>query len=363
MSKSFFEKNPKIATFIFSSIIVAAFAALLAVILKINFLQDYEGGEKYSILDKAIYQIRCNGERNIRLRELNPNRDYVRIPDGKFETLEDKKYILRSDKDGMVKPSFIHKNPDLQIFFLGGSTTECETVDEEFRFPYLTGRLLEEKLKAKINSDNAARSGNNSLHSINILINKILPYNPDIVVMMHSINDLTSLFYEGSYWNDNKTIAPISCAKKHSDSKKNYDQWEGSNWQQKVVNDKAEQDKLVKMFKENLKIFINVSRAKNITPVLMTQANRVENKPDFTSGRGLQTDIVYKKLYTRFNQTIRDIGKAENILVIDLARKIPSDKKYIYDPVHLNKAGSVMAAEEIAEKLSIYITQHKLLKK
>jgi hypothetical protein len=355
MSNSFFKKYPKIATAVLSSFIVAIAVLIITFVIRIDFLQDYKGGEKYSIADEIIYAIRCNGNRNISLRELKPNYDYVRIPAQKYETLEYKEYNLRTDKDAIIKPSFIHKNPDLQIFFIGGSTTECETVDEKFRFAYLVGRNLEKELKININSDNASKSGNNSLHSINILVNKLLPYKPDIVVMMHNINDLSTLFYEGTYWNNNKTIAPISCALKNKTDLRKSDEWSNSKWQHKILNNKKEQEKLVKQYRQNLKLFINISRAKNIMPVLMTQANRIENDPNFKTSRGGEIDKVYKKLYVEFNQTIREVGKQEGILVIDLAKKIPADKKYIYDVVHLNKAGSIMAANIISNEIKNYL--------
>ncbi len=353
---NFLEKYPKLATFILSSTITVISLATLFYVVRIEILQDYKGGEKYSLANKVVYATRCNNGCHIKLRELQPNQDFVRIPDQKYETLEYKEYHLRTDKDGIIEPSFIHKNPDLQMFFLGGSTTECENVDEEFRFPYLAGRKLEEALKIKVNSDNAARSGNNSLHSIDILVNKLLPYNPDIVVMMHNINDLSILMYEGSYWNDNKTISPINCAKKNTrNAIRSSDQWNGSIWYNKVINDPKEQDRLVEQYRQNLQLFINICRAKNIIPVLLTQPNRVVKDPEFSTGRGKDIDVIYKKLYTRFSDTIKQIGVKENILVIDLEKKVPSDKKYIYDVVHVNKEGSVMEADEISRQMAIYL--------
>lgn len=351
---NFFVNNPKLATFFLSVIIIVILGSVIFYFVNIEIISSKDG-QKYSIADKVVYKLRCKSGRNIRLRELEPNRDYVRIPEEKFETLEHKEYLLRSDKDGIIKPSFINDNPDLQLFFLGGSTTECETVDEEFRFPYLVGRQLEEKLNIKVNSDNAARSGNNSLHSINILINKLLPYNPDVVVMMHNVNDLSALVYEGSYWNQNKTIAPIDCVLKNEKAKIANDQWKASVWKDKVLNSTKEQDFLVEKFAANLKLFINICKSRNIIPVLMTQPNRITNNPDFHTGRGDDFDKIYKKLYARFSQAIRQVGKKENVLVIDLEKKIPSDKKYIYDSIHVNKEGSVMEAEEISKQLQIYL--------
>ena len=360
MSSNFLKKYPKISTLILCSIVISIFCFLLFKILTFDFLQDFNSQEKYSIYDKIIYQIRCNQERNIRLREHKKNTVYERTPPQKYETLEHKKYFLRTDENGFIIPSQVNKDPQVKIFFLGGSTTECEMVDEEFRFPYLTGKILQDKLKLKINSYNSAKSGNNSLHSIDILLNKLIPMKPDIVVMMHNINDLSALFYEGSYWNHNKVIAPISCDKKNRDSYVKQDQWSlDSSWRNRILNDSKEHQRITEDFVENLKIFIAIAKAKKIIPVLMTQANRIENDPNFINERGHEASKLYQKLYIIFNEKIRETARKENVLLIDLAKKIPSDikfdKKYIYDVVHLNKEGSIMVANEIAKNLENFI--------
>ncbi len=358
MISNLLKKYPKISTFILSAIIVSTFGFLFFKIITFDILQDFEGGEKYSIYDKIIYQIRCNQERNIRLRELKPNSNYLRIPHQKYENLEHRQYHLDTDNNGFIKPALVNKDPRIQIFFLGGSSTECEMVDPQFRFPYLTGRILQERLNIKINSDNAAKSGNNSLHSINILLNKLIPFKPDIIVMMDNINDLSTLFYEGTYWNSNKTIAPISCDKKNRDNFVKKDQWSLSEaWRNRILNDSKEQERIIEDFVQNLKIFINISKAKNIIPVLMTQANRIENDANFNNERGEEASKIYQKLYIKFNQAIRQVAKNENVLLIDLAKKIPSDKKYIFDVVHFNNAGSVLVADEVAKNLENVIKQ------
>lgn len=73
-------------------------------------------------------------------------------------------------------------------------------MDEGNRFPCLVGHLLEQKTGKKVTSINAAMGGNNSLHSLDILLNKIIPLKPDVVVMMHNINDLVALMYDKTYW-------------------------------------------------------------------------------------------------------------------------------------------------------------------
>jgi hypothetical protein len=146
-------------------------------------------------------------QRYVRLRELSPlSSEVVNPSPGVFDAaagFPPRQVLLRVDEEGFVRPSRVHDRPDLVLAFLGGSTTECRGVPEDSRFPYLAGRRLEDMLKVKVNSYNAARSGNNSLHSINILLHKLMPLNPDLVVMMHNINDLVALLYEGTYWNKN----------------------------------------------------------------------------------------------------------------------------------------------------------------
>jgi len=349
-----FIKYPKFLTWLFSIIITAIFLALLLWILNLKILQDESGAEKYSILDSIIYKIRCNDERAIKLRELKPNKDYKRIPSEKFPTLEYKEYLLRTDKNGFIKPSFIHEKPDLQIFFFGGSTTECEMVDEEFRFPYLVGRKLEKLTGKKINSENAGKSGNNSIHSINNLINKVLSHNPDIVILMDNVNDLSTLIYEGTYFNNNKNRSNLVCHKKNNSELKRGDEW--GNARKSEALDAKEQERIIKLFKENLKIFINIAKAKNIIPVLMTQANRIENNPEFTTKRNdANLDKIYRDLYIKFNNIIRQTALEEHVLLIDLAKKVPGSDKYIYDAVHVNKDGSILESEIIADALNSYL--------
>ena len=152
-------------------------------------------------------------QRYIKLREFNPlyrdvlvpNQEGLRIADG----LAQQSFVVRVDRQGFIMPAKIHDHPDLTIAFLGGSTTECVYVMEPDRFPYLTGRLLERQTHLKVNSYNAGRSGNNTLHCINVLMNKVVNLKPDLVVLMENINDLAILMYDKTYWNDHPSRSPL----------------------------------------------------------------------------------------------------------------------------------------------------------
>ncbi|MEJ2069707.1 MAG: SGNH/GDSL hydrolase family protein, partial [Syntrophobacterales bacterium] len=188
--KNFFERHPKktLGVLVVLAFLAAAFIADRLLALKIK--PQGPGLERY-----------------VRLRELSPLTVERFTPKPEVFDVEagsqPRQVVIRSDEQGFIMPSRVHDQPDVVLAFLGGSTTECRAVPEENRFPYLVGRRLEEAFQVKVNSYNAARSGNNSLHSLDILLNKVMPLQPDIVVMMHNLNDLITLLYEKTYWNQN----------------------------------------------------------------------------------------------------------------------------------------------------------------
>jgi lysophospholipase L1-like esterase len=325
-------------------------------------------------------------KRSIRLREYNPlltRYQTYNDPQKKvFDSFVEKTYLLRIDRDGFIIPSRIHANPDFVVMFLGASTTECTWVDEGNRFPYLVGRHLERETGLKVNSYNASKAGNNTLHSIDILCNKLIPLKPNIVVIMHNVNDLNTLLYEGTYWNQNPFRSPISEEKPSvvKELKEIRDilipysyaglkeiirslrgHQEVDEFQQVRRKNRQPVDKfhLADEFRLNLETFIQICRVRGITPVLMTQQNRITPNPDpvilrqlksFGESRGM-TYEEYKELYDLFNQTIRETGARHGTLVIDLARKIPPEKDFLFDAIHLTDQGSKLAATLIKAEL------------
>ena len=156
-------------------------------------------------------------QRYIRLREYKPYFSQDLIPPAAelsiADNLESKPYRLRIDGDGFIIPSRIHDKPDMSLVFLGGSSTACGYMAEKQRFPYLAGQILEADTGKKINSYNSGVGGNNSLHSLNILLNKVIPLKPEFVLLCHNINDLTTLLLEGTYWSANPSRSALVALK------------------------------------------------------------------------------------------------------------------------------------------------------
>ncbi len=314
-------------------------------------------------------------ERFIRLREhppllhktIYPSEKYMKLTEG----LVRQDYLLRVDDNGFIMPSKRHPQPDLAVVFLGGSTTECLLLEEENRFPYLVGKILEEKTGKKVNSYNGGVGGNNSLHSLDILLNKVIPLKPDIVVLSHNINDLfIILAYGEGYWNHNPFRSPIIITPEKEFYltnklkktfrrifKKEPEVDEFQHLRGKKI--KIDPHRLVSEFTTNLQMFIQISHLNHMVPVLMTQSNRFKPVPDEFTKRYMQTMETdyginyseFKASYDLINQTIRNIAKDNNVLLIDLALAVLQEKEFLYDILHYNEHGSRLAAQIISEKL------------
>lgn len=328
--------------------------------------------------------------RAIHLREYRPSLSLTTYPNletGGSHHPVPKDYRFRIDRDGFIMPSRRYEHPDLTLAFLGASTTECSHVQENNRLAYRTAVLLEKQFGIKINSYNAARSGNDTLHSLDILLNKVLPLNPQIVVMMHNINDLSILLYDGSYWNKKSSRAVIidinkditsnyfkvirdrwipnlSLALRNFDRKlrawlatapkpgsRAADEFAAARGQKVSVN----RAYLLKQFQMNLQTFINICRARDITPVLMTMASRFKDPPDPVIAAPFKNNSPgyreFKTLFDAFNGVIRQTAIENQVTLIDLAKEIPPEKEYLYDIVHYNDNGSRKAAALISRQL------------
>jgi hypothetical protein len=112
-------------------------------------------------------------------------------------------------------------------------------------------------------------------------------------------------------------------------------------------------------FTLNLQTFINICRARGITPVLMTMPSRLQDHPDpliarLMKGLEVQQGLTYgefKGAFDRFNRTILEVGAKNQVLVVDLAREIPPDKAYMSDVAHYTPAGSRLVAQRVAAAL------------
>ena len=315
--------------------------------------------------------------RSIQLREWPPSRTVLVEPSviKRYDNLEQKVYTMRTDADGFLMPSRVHEEPDLEIVFLGGSTTECMFVEEEKRFPSLVGKLLRPAY-GRVNSYNGGKAGNNTLHSLNNLMNKVIPMAPDAVVMMHNVNDLSPLMFGETNWT--KQVSGRSTVQRHVTavtshklfqtlfpniayaSLKPGDEWAGLKIPERKDKIVVDVPFMLHEFRKNVMSFVVLCRARELRPVLMTQTSRMGDVPDERIRKNIERirldfDIDYegyRELHESFNEVIREVGRDEGVHVIDLAAKVPREATYLCDMYHFNTAGSELVAGIIAEELA-----------
>jgi hypothetical protein len=207
---------------------------------------------------------------------------------------------------------------------------------------------------------NAGVSGNHRMHMIDILLNKVIAIRPKYAVLMENVNDWSTLFYEGTYWNDNPSrslLVDPQSKRQIISGDEFYDKRNSIN--------KSSADSIRNEALRAQQLFISVCRIYGIQPILMTQASRYGD--NLNSELKQQIDAAMKKcgqnyafaeqLQRGLNMDTRKLAEQQNTLLIDLDSEMPAEEEYFYDVVHFNRNGSIKAAEIISNKLEIIIAK------
>lgn len=336
----------------------------------------------------SLYQ-----HRGLDVREWQPNRSrrFGTPPErrnGSAEPVRDW-YALDIDSLGFIEPSFVHARPDVEIAFLGGSTTECLYILPGERFPYLAGRLLEERSGLKVNAINAGRSGNTAMHSLVVYLAKIAPLRPRYVLLLNATNDIGVLGQGGSYWEAGggfrllrerdrslgRLIEDIRAATFPYTLERLGEGWRAfkarvSSWFSASAQGDAMQQEDAALrrrkafrtqYEAALRSFVQLARNWGSTPVLMTQ---VLVRPDSDGGfagtlspeqlaRGDFDEAGFSDMHAYANSIIRHVAISEGAMLIDLAAARQwRNREDVYDGLHFTSAGSRKVAEIIAGALA-----------
>lgn len=258
-----------------------------------------------------------------------------------------------------------HSHHKITILFLGGSTTECNEVDEKLRFPTVVQHQLR-RIGFDIAAANGGVRGHTTQDSINALLNRPGFRQADIIILMENINDRLRLGIQGNYDARLGTISPTSAQAVLSAMSSFLDTawdflayrsnslfvlryWADQNaaWHNKThtaeVSERSidlYEDAILQnreKYKENLQLFINIVRTLGKRPVLMTQPLGLQS-----NGQNV------------FNEIVRDVARRNEVLLIDLDKAVGQLKKqaFLFDNIHLNSTGSEYVGELIASSLA-----------
>ena len=351
-------------------------------------------------------------ERSIVLREFSPLQEIETTPTIQYmnqtDGLERKTFRVVTDEDGFIATGNERlENPELEILFLGGSTTETMYVEEQNRIPARVETLLRDQYETASNVYNGGVSGNHSMHSNLKLLAKGIAKDIDIAVLMHNINDLTLLSKTGTYWHAPPARAilqrgdwdhPTTQRDTHDISHRLIStllsiknalfpnlyavvapnirtmlaQYIGPDPDDEFAAFRRHQQEIdtvqiLDHFERSIKTFVLICKTWGIEPVLMTQFNRItSHDPIFIDAYNTAEQSIeattYIELYGKFNEITREIAQELQVELIDLASEIPQSSDFMFDSVHLNDNGSRLAGDVIAPHLASIFNTHKGIK-
>ena len=302
-------------------------------------------------------------------------------------------YAIDSDADGYIMPSRVHENAGLAIVFLGGSTTESMYTSPEERFPYLVGRILEQRLGIPVNSFNGGRSGNNAMHVNALLLGKVVPMHPDYVVFMTDINDLAVLSRFDTYWNNDGDFSLLRRERtglewgfrliRDSLIPATYRAYRSALLQVRSLlgrspvavpagspaapppaSDRAQWERWGAAYGSAVQEFVDTARAWQLRPVLMTEVllppggwrhPGEAGGGDYLAAGKLErsgfSSSSFNGAHEYFNGIVRAIAQRSNVGLVDLMMAGPWTNNEAYDGLHFTDKGSERAARIIADAL------------
>jgi lysophospholipase L1-like esterase len=237
-------------------------------------------------------------------------------------------------------------------------------VTEEDRFHVVAADALERD-GLRVNPLNAARPGGSVHDSLNALLNHVVFDEPDIVVLMHATNDTRILAEAAGYQlREPSAVSPRELVRWSAQllSSRLYlvallRQAEAgvlapqAPAQLEIRNDPARPKVPTAPFRARLLSFVRVCRSFGIEPVLMTQpltSSRSAFTPDWA-------DLGNQDV---FNAVIREVGRQEEVLVIDLVAALQAEvpewdapDRVFWDGMHVTDEGSRIVGKIIAREL------------
>jgi lysophospholipase L1-like esterase len=270
--------------------------------------------------------------------------------------LEPPEVRFRTDARGYIEPTQQVADPEFTLAFQGGSTTECLVVQEDLRWPNQVAAQLE-PLGFRVNALNAGRAGNTAHDALVNLVEIVSRDRPDVVLLMHAIND-AGLLAEGGY----ALRAPKP------------DGWRaGARWLLEAASAHSSVAGLVRRvsgfeheaprpaprraaadpgpYEQQVRAWLRAARALGSEPVLITE-------PLSTFRNELTPPWADLDALAVFNERVRAIGREEGVAVVDLAALVQADPEFLapeklyYDGMHVNDAGARIYGRLVAEALA-----------
>lgn len=277
---------------------------------------------------------------------------------------------FKTDSLGFILPYRPLNKSTTTVVFMGGSTTECLGVDQDKRI-----HVEVEKELSNTSCLNVGKSGNNSMHSLGIFANKIVPLSPDVAVFNHNVNDLSILLNTGTYFNKHPHRSLILT---QSDQLYAYKVGYPKNWfvrnfiphislvllpttfdgqklpeneefSNKALAPNMNIDSLKLMFNRSLTGLVCYAKSWGVKPILMTQGSCFQHygiaNIDKYAGYNLDS------LHNVFNNVVRSVAAKNECSLVDAELLMEDKKGLFYDSVHYTDSGSVFISKFVSAEI------------
>lgn len=264
----------------------------------------------------------------------------------------------------------------LRVATLGGSTTWCQGADED-TWPAVLEALLRQRLPAggpftDVEVINAGVSGYTSLESFANLKTRVLPLQPDIVVVYHAVNDARFIGH-GSFKADYTHVrrpyrVPLPAAsdvlfswsraygwlrpRLGLSTANLYDlvYWERPEGLERASDVEAG----IANFRRTLSEIVAVARVNGCEPVLSVFA--------YTTRRPLGAAQEYLervgfRLVDRLNDVSREVAQRQGTPLVDVRAAVGDHPAMFRDAVHFSDQGARVVAQAVADTLSALLRE------
>jgi lysophospholipase L1-like esterase len=262
----------------------------------------------------------------------------------------------------------------VRIIAIGGSTTEEVWSEDGLHWPLWLERQLAAMGAKDVKVYNAGMSAYSSAHDLIRLSLDVLDYEPDIVIMMHNINDLTVNYYAAR---DGREVDPHYLAAfgrksftgdvDDSDvivsrlANALYARW--SEWRQKPtpLPDTYSIDRGLQYFRRNLRSIDALVADRGSQLVLLTMpacdSEEVYRTVEFQGRRQFSAPLPsdfsrFNKEFEAYNEAVRQVAASRAIPMADMARLFGGNRELFSDFVHYNARGSQQFGEILASQLA-----------
>lgn len=251
---------------------------------------------------------------------------------------------------------------EVRILVLGGSTAENVWNELGIHWPLGLECLLRDEGRQEVRLLNAGMSAFTTEHSLVRYQFDLVDTHPDIVLIMHNVNDLTVTYhaaargvqidpnylvkygirdYTGEIDDSDIVFFRVGHALKsrlfpEAPTLLSPERWE---YDRHVSED---------LFRRNLRLLVHSIEDSGATPVLLTMPRSSDREwldlvhESGSAGPGLTLLPEAERFFAdfdSFNQVVRDLAEAEGLVLVDMARLLDEDSDTFVDMVHYSTDG------------------------